>query len=329
MRYYLGADLGATKTHTLIVDETGRALGFAESGPGNHESAGYDGMFNAMQQGLDMALRSAGLSRTDIAGAGFGVAGYDWSSEIKATTSVIDKLGLNAAYKFVNDAVLGLVAGAEEGWGVVVVSGTGSNCRGWDWEHKREGRVTGHGVLMGEGAGGTELMHRCMQVIGYSWTKRLPKTALADAIIAYVGAKDLEDLMRGYTTYEYKIGAEAARIVFRVAEEGDEVACDLLRWAGTELGEMANAVIRQLEFENLAFDVVMTGSMFDGGVRLIEPMRETIHKMAPKARLVRLRVPPVIGAAMLGIEAGAARVTPEIRSMMNKTISIMRNISVR
>ena len=40
-----------------------------------------------------------------------------------------------------------------------------------------------------------------MQIIGYSWTKRLPKTALADAIIAYVGAKDLEDLMRGYTTY--------------------------------------------------------------------------------------------------------------------------------
>jgi len=225
--------------------------------------------------------------------------------------------------------VPGLVAGAEEGWGVVVVSGTGSNCRGWDREHKREGRVTGHGVLMGEGAGGTELMHRCMQIIGYSWTKRLPKTALADAIIAYVGAKDLEYLLRCYTTYEYKIGAEAARIVFRVAEEGDEVACDLLRWAGTELGEMANAVIRQLEFENLAFDVVMTGSMFDGGTMLIEPMRETIHKLAAKARLVRLRVPPVIGAVMLGMEAGAMRVTPEIRNTMNTTISILRNISVR
>ena len=198
----------------------------------------------------------------------------------------------------------GLVAGSEEGWGVVVVSGTGSNCRGWDREHKREGRVTGHGVLMGEGAGGSELVHRCMQIIGYSWTKRLPKTALADAIIAHVGAKDLEDLLRGYTTYEYQVGAEAARIVFRVAEEGDQVARDLIHWAGTELGELANAVIRQLEFENLAFDVVMTGSMFEGGPMLIEPMRETIHKLAPKARLVRLSVPPVIGAVMLGMEAG-------------------------
>jgi N-acetylglucosamine kinase-like BadF-type ATPase len=329
MRYYLGADLGATKTHTLIADETGRALGFGESGPANHESVGYDGMFQSMYDGLEQALQTAGLKRGHIKGAGFGVAGYDWPSEIEATAAVIDRMGLNAPYKFVNDAVPGLIAGSDEGWGVVVVSGTGSNCRGWDREHQREGRVTGHGVLMGEGAGGSELMHRCMQIVGYSWTKRLPKTALADAIIAYVGAKDLEDLMRGYTTYEYQVGAEAARIVFRVAEEGDEAARDLICWAGTELGEMANAVIRQLEFENLAFDVVMTGSMFDGGARLIEPMRETIHTLAPRARLVRLHVPPVVGAVILGMEADAFRATPEIRKAIRESISVLRTVSVR
>lgn len=328
MRYFLGADLGATKTHTLVIDETGRALGFGESGPGNHESVGYDGMFQAMDSGMEQALRAAGLNKEDITGAGFGVAGYDWPSEIEATAVVIDQLGLKAPYKFVNDAVPGLIAGSEEGWGVVVVSGTGSNCRGWDREHKREGRVTGHGVLMGEGAGGSELMYRCMQIVGYSWTKRLPKTALADAMIAHVGAKDLEDLMRGYTTYEYHVGAEAARLVFRVAEEGDQIARDLICWAGTELGEMANAVIRQLEFENLAFDVVMTGSMFEGGPRLIEPMRETIHKIAPHARLVRLTVPPVIGAAILGMEAAKCLVTPGIRKVMNQSILALRKVAV-
>lgn len=329
MRYYLGADLGATKTHTLIVDETGRALGFGESGPGNHESVGYDGMFQAMQSGLEQALCLAGLKKEDITGAGFGVAGYDWTSEVEATVSVIDRLGLKAPYKFVNDAVPGLIAGSEAGWGVVVVSGTGSNCRGWDREHKREGRVTGHGVLMGEGAGGTELVHRCMQLIGYSWTKRLPKTALAEAMVAYVGAKDLEDLLRGYTMNEYHVGANAARLIFRVAEEGDQVARDLIGWAGTELGELVNAVVRQLEFEHLAFDVVMTGSMFDGGPMLIEPMRATIRKMAPKAHLVRLSVPPVIGAVMLGMEAGGFQITPAIRKTMNQSVSTLRNIVVR
>ncbi len=153
MHYYLGADLGSTKTHTLIVDETGRALGFGESGPANYKSVGYDGMFRSTQDGVERALRAAGLQKEDISGAGFGISGYDWTSEYEANVAVIDRLGLKAPYKFVNDAVPGLVAGAEEGWGVVVVSGTGSNCRGWDREHKREGRVTGHGTLMGEGAG--------------------------------------------------------------------------------------------------------------------------------------------------------------------------------
>ncbi|HEY5731334.1 MAG TPA: BadF/BadG/BcrA/BcrD ATPase family protein [Anaerolineales bacterium] len=316
MKYFLGADLGGTKTHTLIVDETGRVIGFAESGPGNHETVGYDGMFNAMRVGVDHAFQAAGLTKADIAGAGFGVAGFDWPSEYEITEKTIDRLGLTAPYKFVNDAVTGLVAGSEEGWGVVVVSGTGSNCRGWDREHKREGRVSGHGMLMGENAGASELMYRCMQLVGYAWSKRGPTTKLADAIIERVGAKDLDDLIQGYTMEEYQIGPDFAPIVFRVAEGGDQVARNLIHWAGIELGEMINGVIRQVEIEELAFDVVMTGSMFEGGQMLINPMRETVLKCAPKARFVRLNVPPVVGAVMLGFEAGGRKVTRSMRQIM-------------
>jgi N-acetylglucosamine kinase-like BadF-type ATPase len=329
MPYYLGADLGATKTHTLIVDETGRALSFGESGSGNHEDVGYDGMLEAMQQGLEQALNAAGLARADITGAGFGVAGFDWPSEGPATTSVIDKLGLSAPYLYVNDTVPGLVAGSPAGWGVVVVSGTGSNCRGWDRDHKREGRVTGHGVMMGEGAGASELIHRTMQIVGYAWSRRGPGTALTDAFVRYAGAKDLEDLIRGYTTNEYPIGAEAAPLVFHVAAEGDTVARELIHWAGVENGEMANAVIRQLGFEGLEFDVVLAGSMFEGGPTLIDPMRETIRGFAPGARLVRLTVPPVLGAVILGMEAAGVKISPAARQTMVESIPSIRHISVR
>ena len=329
MKYFLGADLGATKTHTLITDASGNALGFGESGPGNHETVGYDGMYAAMHESLEQALNTSALSKADIAGAGFGVAGYDWSSEAEITAQTIDRLGLKAPYKFVNDTVPGLVAGSDEGWGVVLVSGTGSNCRGWDREHVREGRVSGHGIMMGEGAGASELMFRCMQQVGYAWSKRGPQTKLAEALVEFYGAKDLEDLIRGYTMYEYHVGAEAARVVFRVADEGDQVAQELICWAGTELGETASSVIRQLEFENLEFDVVMTGSMFEGGARLIEPMRETVLKLAPKARFVRLSVPPVIGAVLLGMEASHAVITPTVRQNLKQTVSALRNASVR
>jgi len=48
--------------------------------------------------------------------------------------------------------------------------------------------------------------------------------------------------------------------------------------------------------------VVLIGSMFDGGPALIEPMRQTIHALALRARLVRLTAPPVIGAVLLGMQ---------------------------
>jgi N-acetylglucosamine kinase-like BadF-type ATPase len=129
--------------------------------------------------------------------------------------------------------------------------------------------------------------------------------------------------------YEYEVGAGAAPIVFRVADEGDRVACDLIHWAGTELGEMINGVIRQLDFEDLAFDVVMTGSMFKGGAMLTDPMRETVLKVAPRARFVRLSVPPVVGAVMLGLEAGGMQATKSIRQAMIDTFPSVTNVPAR
>jgi hypothetical protein len=58
-------------------------------------------------------------------------------------------------------------------------------------------------------------------------------------------------------------------------------------------------------------------------------MKKTIHKLAPKARFVRLTVPPVIGAALLGIEACGIEITSEIRNTMKESISAFRNVSLK
>jgi hypothetical protein len=83
---------------------------------------------------------------------------------------------------------------------------------------------------------------------------------------------------------------------------------------------MANGVIRQLEFENLKFDVVLSGGMFEGGPLLIDPMRETIQRVAPDTRLVRLEVPPVIGAVLVGMEKGDAEDGCEVRKTLSESL---------
>ena len=90
------------------------------------------------------------------------------------------------------------------------------------------------------------------------------------------------------------------------------MAADCIAWIGRELGSLAVGVIRQLGFEDLEFEVVQVGSMHNGGWRIFEPMAETIHAVARGARFVRLTIPPVVGAVLLGMEA-AGLDTPALR----------------
>ena len=59
--FFLGADLGATKTHVVVADAAGRVLGFGRSGPGNHEAVGYAGFQANLQTAVRQALEAARL----------------------------------------------------------------------------------------------------------------------------------------------------------------------------------------------------------------------------------------------------------------------------
>jgi N-acetylglucosamine kinase-like BadF-type ATPase len=135
-RYFLGVDTGATKSHALIADESGRAIGFGEAGPGNPEGIGYTALADVLRSITSQAVSRAGIGIEQIAD--------DWPSQREVTLSAIHPLGLRAPLEVVNDTIVGLLAGAPEGWGVAVVAGTGCNCRGRD-RQRREGRMTGFG----------------------------------------------------------------------------------------------------------------------------------------------------------------------------------------
>ena len=316
--YFLGADVGSTKTHIAIADETGRVLSLAAGGSGNPDNVGYEGLRRTLEATARSAVQQAGITIDQIAGAGFGVAGLDFPSQKAPTLRTIESLGMRAPTEAVNDALIGLVAGATDGWGVAVVSGTGCNCWGWD-RQRRQGQVTGCGLRMGEYAGSSELVARAVQLVSYEWTRRGPATQLTPMLMRYLGASDVVEMLHGLATGKLDVPASVAPLIFEVAAQGDAVAIDLIRWAGRELGELAKAVIRQLDFAALDFNVVLLGSMFNGGPLLIDPLRESLAEFAPGARLVRLQTLPVVGAVLLGMEQARWPITPEIRRELERT----------
>jgi len=323
-KYYLGADLGATKTHVLIADEFGRIMSFGEGGPGNHEAVGYDGFQANLQEAFQKTLKAARLTPDQISGSGFGIAGYDWPSERPPTLAVLDTLKLGGMLELVNDTELGLLVGSPRGWGVTVVSGTGCNACGWDANRVHFGRVTGGGISCGEYAGASELMFMTSRMLAYEWTGRGPKTALSKVFIEKYGVKDLQELLQNFLTGELLLNPADARLVFQVAAEGDAVALDIIRWAGSELGELAKTIIRQLKFEQVDFDLVLIGSMFDGSPLLTKAMQETVFPFAPKANFIRAEEPPAVGAVLLGMQTAGLEVTQAIRANLLNTLAPFR-----
>jgi N-acetylglucosamine kinase-like BadF-type ATPase len=313
-RIFLGVDVGGTGSRALLADETGKQLALEQGLGGNlHHS-----IEKVVESLVEAILKKANIGRDALAGAGFGLSGYDWPSESELAQAVIRSLRLSCPVSVDNDATMALFAGAESGWGVAVIAGSSCNCRGID-QQGRMGRVTGFGRRMGEGAGGFELVAKAMEAVAHAWTRRGDGTSLSEVMVGALKANDVRDLIEGVMQSRYLLTPEAAPLVFAEAERGDEVAARLVRWAGAELGNLAVAVVRQLGLASQAFDLVLAGRLFRAGMPLVVPLQQVVLAEAPHARFHRPDAPPVVGAVRLAMRAASCSTEVELQAW--KTLS--------
>ena len=323
MKYFLGIDVGFSKTHALIADETGQCIGFGKAGGGNHQIMGYDGLAEVLQKSFADACESAGLEKGQVAGAGFGIAGYDFPSDREAHLQAVASLGLSCPVEVVNDGVNGLISGTSHGIGVNVTAGSSNNCRGRG-KNGKDGRIVGNGQTFGEYGGATEIAYRALQLINYAWIKRIPPTALTRVFLEATGAKDEMELMEGLSSQQYHLLPFIAVDIIAAARSGDRSAQDVVHWAGEELGWLAIAVARQIEMENDEIEIVQSGGIFEAGEIIMEPMRNIVQKHLPKAKLVRLDGPPVVGPLMLGMQMAGLDPYPLRRKLIESAKGLVK-----
>src|SRR5581483_5822257 len=171
MDYFLGVDIGGTKSQALIADTSGQVVGIGDAGAGNWEDVGYEGLAVTLNAITENAVKSASILKEQISGAGFGIAGYDWPSQYEPHMDVIRTLELKKTPSaLVNDTIIGLMAGSPSRWGISIVAGTRANCWGRDAQG-RIGRMTGYGTRMAEAAGGLELVGKAVQAVALEWTR--------------------------------------------------------------------------------------------------------------------------------------------------------------
>lgn len=301
MNYFFGVDVGSSKTHALIVDETGQCVGFGKSGGGNHQGVGYERLAQVLQLSFAAASHMSGVAKDQIVGAGFGVAGYDFPSERDDHFQAVNSLGLSCPVEIVNDGTNGLIAGTSHGVGVNVTAGSGVNCRGRGTDGQ-EGRIVGNGVDFGEFGGAIEIVYRARQFVNYAWIKRIPPTKLTNIFLEATGAKNEVDLMEGLSNHDYHLHPNLAIPIVEAARAGDQAALEVIRWSGEELGWLAVSVARQINMEHEEVEIVQSGSVFEAGELITTPMRDLMLSYCPRAKLIRLDGPPVVGPVILGMQ---------------------------
>lgn len=310
----LAVDGGGSKTDILLVDAAGRLLGARRLPLSTHAGLDRIDAEQAIDAAIRMACRAFGLdpARRPIAEVGvYCLAGADLPVDDRRIARMLRRLGWSSKVLVRNDTLAVLRAGTERGWGVAVVCGAGMNAAGIG----SDGRVVRYpalGIISGDlAAGGGWIGTMALAQAVRAEDGRGAATGLSRSVPEYFGLDSPAAVAEAIYLGRLDAGrlVELAPTVFATAERNDRVARAILDRVADEVVAFAVSTIRRLALRGRAFDVVLGGGVFLTHDRPFHArVKRGITRVAPQARICRLEVPPVVGAALLGLdEVGAPR----------------------
>ncbi len=307
MSLLLAVDGGGSKTEVLVCDDTGAVLGYAR-GPGtNHQTVGgVDVAMRRLTRLVGVARDRAGLLDTDrIALAAVYLAGADLPNELTMLADTVTAAGWADKSIVDNDTLALLRAGTDAGDAVAVVCGSGINCVGRAADG-RTVRFPSLGTITGDWGGGDELGPIALWHASRAEDGRGPATALTRAVATHFGlgsAAEVAALAHVDEDIATRLG-ELTPVLFRVAADGDAVARSVVVRQGEEIALLATAALRRLDLVAVPAVVVLGGGVLRGRDPLLHKVvHERVAEVAPLATCTVATDPPVVGAALLGLDA--------------------------
>jgi N-acetylglucosamine kinase-like BadF-type ATPase len=309
----LAVDSGGSKIDAVLMGRDGRVRAARRVASAGYAETGDGAFLDQIATAVAAVCREAGVDpdRTPVADIGvFCLAGADLPIDDRRILTGLRRRGWTTEPILRNDTFAVLRAGTDRNWGVGVVCGTGTNCTGVAPDG-RIFRFPAVGGISGDWGGGWDLGEAALWHALRAEDGRGERTSLRGAVPAHFGMRRPRQVMEAFylrSLPEDRLPA-LAPIVFQEAIAGDEVSRALVDRQADEITAMARVAIRRLRMTGLDPDVVLGGGIFRNGWEpFFARIDDGIRAVAPRARTVRLSAPPVLGAAMLGLDVlGAGR----------------------
>ncbi len=295
MRYFLGLDIGGTKTACVLADEH-KVLGRAQGGSAKVLRVGKSEAKQHLRDVLNAVSEQSGIALSDVTASCIGTSGAaipdvgEWLKQHMA-------MWVGGSLNLLGDEIITLDAAFPQDAGVVVIAGTGSNVIG----RSHDGRTIGAGgwgpALADEGSG--NLLGQQALKATFAAINAGEEPPFLQRVLNKLGLLTKDDLVAVANAYGFSF-AQLMPVVAEAARDGDSVAQKTLESGGVELAGLVRHVIDRLAASEPGIDdglkIAGTGSIWQHVPEVSDAMRRTLLQTYPSLNFLSGTVDPLEGA---------------------------------
>jgi N-acetylglucosamine kinase-like BadF-type ATPase len=309
MKYFLGLDIGGTKTACALADEQ-KILARSQAGSAKVLRVSKDEAAEHLRRVLDTVSAESGIELADITASCIGTAGIavadvtEWLREQMASR-------VGGTLTLVGDEIITLDAAFPGEPGVIVIAGTGSNVIG----RSRSGWTTSAGgwgpAISDEGSGsvlGQQALRRVFSAIDAG-----EEPLLLHRVLDHLGLQNRDDLVGVANALDFSF-ASLMPVIVQAAQDGDRVAQETLLRGGEALAGLVMHVIGRLAKVEPGIEkglkIASTGSILAHVEEISGAMRRTLLAVYPQLEFVPGTVDSLDGAIYRARRSVAEKAEP-------------------
>jgi N-acetylglucosamine kinase-like BadF-type ATPase len=293
---------GGTRSQAVLMDFQGHVLQASTSSAVNTNFVPFEQAQQAVLTAVKQVIQTAGVQGQDVTYFVSSLIGPRFGAE------TFGEFCPKALYQYYGErSVIFAQAGIFHPHGVGIVAATGATTWAVRADDGRQVTLGGWGALLGDEGSAYAMGLLGLRASAKAYENRSPApTALVEAISQHFNINK-EDFNRAlvHLAYQKPLSraevASVAKVVTRLASQGDPMALRITSKVVNDLSELALCGARRLFSPAESFDVVAAGGLVKAGELILAPFREKILAEFPLVKIQTGTEVPVIALGRLAL----------------------------